>query len=168
MRCGWYGNGFGFDSHLAVFRLFFFFAFFQAKVLRLGVSVRLGLWLRQKVKVRFRLYLLRSVHFYQAHYTLVMRYYYITGGVWRSFQISRYTGVSIATALGLLYALAMFLPSLLHSRCALLSRYKKWSNNESNLKIHGQFCSDCLKNIYRQKFFYGSGYWTTLHDAVKI
>jgi len=33
--------------------------------------------------------------FYQAYCTLVMRYSYVTGGVWTSFQISRSTGVSI-------------------------------------------------------------------------
>jgi len=38
----------------------------------------------------------------------------------------------------------MFLPSLLHSHHALLSRYKKRSNAVSNLRIHRQFCSYCL------------------------
>jgi len=37
----------------------------------------------------------------------------------------------------------MFLPSLLHSRCALLSRYR-WLNKMSNVKIHGRFCTHCL------------------------
>jgi len=43
MRYGCYADGFRFDSHLADFRFVFFFTFFQAWVLRLGVSVRLGL-----------------------------------------------------------------------------------------------------------------------------
>jgi len=42
MRYGCYGNGFRFDSHLADFHFLFFFIFFQAYVLYLRVSVRLG------------------------------------------------------------------------------------------------------------------------------
>jgi len=38
----------------------------------------------------------------------------------------------------------MFLPRMLHSRHALLSRYKRWSNKVSKSKIHGLFCSHCL------------------------
>jgi len=34
-----------------------------------------------KVKVRFRVYILRLVRFYQAYCSLVVRYCYITGGV---------------------------------------------------------------------------------------
>jgi len=48
--------------------------------------------------VRFRVYLLRLVLLYQAYCTLVVHYRYVTGGVQISFQISRYTGVSVATA----------------------------------------------------------------------
>jgi len=50
----------------------------------------------------------------------------------------------VRLVLGLPYAFTMFLPSLLHSPYALLSCYKRWSNNVLNLKIHGQFCSHCL------------------------
>jgi len=42
MHRGCYANGFQFDSHLANFNLNFFFTFFQAYVLPLRVSVRLG------------------------------------------------------------------------------------------------------------------------------
>jgi len=38
----------------------------------------------------------------------------------------------------------MFLQSLLHSPCALLSRYRRWLNKVSNLKIRRWFCSHCL------------------------
>jgi len=44
MRYNCYANGFQFDSHLADFYLFFF-TYFQAYLLPLRVSVRLGLWL---------------------------------------------------------------------------------------------------------------------------
>jgi len=61
------------------YSLSFFFYFFQAYVLPLQVSVlgycRLGLGLR------FRVYLLHLVRFYQAYCSLVMRYYYVTCGV---------------------------------------------------------------------------------------
>jgi len=53
---------------------------------------------RVKIRVRFGVYLLRLVHFYQAYCTLVVRNCYITGGVLISLQISRSTGISIATA----------------------------------------------------------------------
>jgi len=44
MRYGYCANGFRFDSHLADFRfVLFFFTFFQAYKIPLGVSVRLGL-----------------------------------------------------------------------------------------------------------------------------
>ena len=46
---------------------------------------------------------------------------------------------------GLPFMFSMFLPSLLHSRCALLSRYRRWSNKVSNMKNHRRFCSHCLK-----------------------
>jgi len=45
--------------------------------------------------VRDRLALLR---FYQSYCTFVVHYCYVTGGVLTSFQISRSTGESIATA----------------------------------------------------------------------
>jgi len=46
---------------------------------------------------------------------------------------------------GLAFTFTMFLPSLLHSRHALLSRYRWRPNKVSNLKIHRQFCgSHCL------------------------
>jgi len=47
--------------------------------------------------VRFRVYLLRLLRFYQAYCTLIWHYCYVTGagGVWICFQISRSTGVSI-------------------------------------------------------------------------
>jgi len=51
-----------------------------------------------RVEVRFRVYILRLVRFYQAYCTLVVRYYYITGSALICFQISRSTGVSVATA----------------------------------------------------------------------
>jgi len=38
----------------------------------------------------------------------------------------------------------MFLPSPLHSPCALMARYKRWLNKVLNLSIHGWFCSQCL------------------------
>jgi len=41
---------------------------------------------------------LRLLRFYQANCTLVVHYYYVTGGVSITFQISRSTGVSVATA----------------------------------------------------------------------
>jgi len=50
------------------------------------------------VKVRFGVYLLRLVRFYHAYSTLIVDNCYVTGGVLISFQISRSTGVSIATA----------------------------------------------------------------------
>jgi len=42
MHYDFYANGFRFDSQLADFRFVFFLYFFQAQVLRLGVSVKLG------------------------------------------------------------------------------------------------------------------------------
>jgi len=79
-----------FGSALTLPTLLFFVHFFQAYVLPLRVSVRLGLQLG--------FYLLRLLHFYQAYCTLVMCYCCVTGGVLISFQISRSIGVSIATA----------------------------------------------------------------------
>ena len=52
-----------------------------------------------RVKVRFRVHLLRLVGFYQAYCTLVVRNCYVTCGVFISFQISRSAGISIATAI---------------------------------------------------------------------
>ena len=49
--------------------------------------------------LRFRVYLSRLVPFYQAYCTVVVRYCYVTSGASISFQISRSTGVSVATAL---------------------------------------------------------------------
>ena len=54
----------------------------------------------------------------------------------------------------------MFLQSLLHSPCALLSRYRKWMNKDSNLKIHRWFnhwlCSHCLVTwILRLRYITG-------------
>jgi len=45
--------------------------------------------------VRFRVYLLHLLHFYQAYYTLIVHYCYVTGSVLISFQISRSIGVSL-------------------------------------------------------------------------
>ena len=42
------------------------------------------------------------------------------------------------------FVFAIFLQSLLHSPRALLSRYRRWLNKVSNLKIHRWFCSHCL------------------------
>jgi len=53
---------------------------------------------RATVRVRFRVYLLRLLRFYQAYCNLVVHYCYVTGGVSISFLISRSTSVSIATA----------------------------------------------------------------------
>jgi len=42
----------------------------------------------------------------------------------------------------------MFLQSLLHSPHALLSRYRRWANKVSNLKIYRWFCSHCqIENV---------------------
>ena len=38
----------------------------------------------------------------------------------------------------------MFLQSLLHSPRRLVSRYRRWLNKVSNLKIHRWFCGHCL------------------------
>ena len=82
-----YANGFQFDSHLADFT-FVFFNFFQAYVLHLQVSVRLGI---------FYVYFVSTN---QAYYcTLIVCYCYFTGGVQTRFQISRSTGISVANAL---------------------------------------------------------------------
>jgi len=43
-------------------------------------------------------YFSRLLHFYQAYSTCIMHYCYVTGGTLISFQISRSTGVSVATA----------------------------------------------------------------------
>jgi len=50
------------------------------------------------VNVKVRVYLLRLVRFYQAYCILIMHNCYVTDCVFISFQISRSTGVSIATA----------------------------------------------------------------------
>jgi len=77
MWYGCYANGFRFDSHLADF-LFFLYFFSGLRVTFMGCC-----W----VKVRFRVYLLRLVRFYQAYCTLVVHYCYVTSGVCISFQI---------------------------------------------------------------------------------
>jgi len=53
---------------------------------------------RATIKVSFRVHLLRLLRFFQAYCTLVVRYCYVTGGIWISFEISISTGVTIATA----------------------------------------------------------------------
>jgi len=42
------------------------------------------------------------------------------------------------------FMFSMFLPNLLHSRCALLSCYRWRMNKVSNVKIHRCTCSHCL------------------------
>jgi len=52
----------------------------------------------------------------------------------------------------------MFLQSLLHSPRALLSRYRRWMNKVSNLKIHRWFCSHCLVTwLFRLRYITGHG-----------
>jgi len=52
----------------------------------------------------------------------------------------------------------MFLQSLLHSPRALLSRYRRWLNNVSILKIHRWFCSHCLITwLLRLRYITGHG-----------
>jgi len=52
----------------------------------------------------------------------------------------------------------MFLQSILHSPHALLSRYSKWLNKVSNLKIHRWFCSHCLVTwLLRLRYITGHG-----------
>jgi len=51
-----------------------------------------------RVSVTFWIYILCLVLFYQACYTLIMHYCYVTGGVWIRFQNSRSTGISMAAA----------------------------------------------------------------------
>jgi len=50
--------------------------------------------------------------------------------------------------LSLPFVFIMFQQSLLHSPDVLLSRYKRWLNKVSNLKIHRWFCSHWLTFIY--------------------
>jgi len=63
---------------------------------------------------------------------------------------------------------SMFLPSLLCSRHALLSHYKRWSNKLSNLKIQqwfselDRFCSHCL---YFRVVSYHWHRTSALHDC---
>jgi len=64
MRYGCYANGFRFDSRFANFRF---------SPLRVSDNVR--------VKVRLRVYLVHLICFYQVYYTLIVRYYYVTGGI---------------------------------------------------------------------------------------
>jgi len=45
------------------------------------VTIRVRTMVRVKVMVRFRVYLLRLLCFYQAYCTLVVCYYYVTGGI---------------------------------------------------------------------------------------
>jgi len=42
-----------------------------------------------------------------------------------------------------LFTFGTFLLSLLHCRYALLSRYRWWLNEVSNVKNHRRFCSHC-------------------------
>jgi len=49
-------------------------------------------------------------------------------------------GLGLQLGLGLPFVFTMFLQSLLHSPLALLSRYRRWLNKVSNLKIHRWFC----------------------------
>jgi len=52
----------------------------------------------------------------------------------------------------------MFLQSLLHIPRALLSRYRRWLNKVSNLKIHRWFCSHCFVTwILRLCYIMGHG-----------
>jgi len=46
--------------------------------------------------------------------------------------------------LGLVFTFSTFLPSLQHSCCALLSRYRWWFNKVSNMKNHRWFYSHCF------------------------
>jgi len=84
MRYGCYANGFQFDSHLVDFTFLLFFGLTcYLYRLRLGLGfIFLGL-----------------LPFYQAYCTLIVRYCYVTGGMFISFLISGSTSVSIATAL---------------------------------------------------------------------
>jgi len=54
-------------------------------------------------------------------------------------------GVPLSWNWPLPFVFIMFLPSLLHSRHASLSRYRRWSNKMPNLKIYRWFCSHCLQ-----------------------
>jgi len=90
------------------------------------------------VRVRFRVYLLRSVHFYQAFCTLVVHYCYVTGGVWLSFQVSRSTGVSIATA---------FLQSNLAS-LRLPQNFTLWQQATIEITCHDHSIIACSCHIY--------------------
>jgi len=94
-------------------------------VLRLGVSVR------ATVKVRFRVYLLRLVCFYQAYCTLVVCYCYMTGGV----LISRCTGVSVATALKIDLNLLKMMP-IMH--ITLIFRQCLFCCQDGSSKRHGR------------------------------
>ena len=55
-----------------------------------------------------------------------MHYCYVTSGVWRSFQISRSTGISIATSLSFYYVILM-------NKCCLKILYHLI---RSNLEVH--------------------------------
>ena len=69
LHYGGYANGFQFESHLADF----FLTFFQAHVLPL------------RVRAPVRFYLFTFTSFLPAYCTLIMRYCYVTGGVFISF-----------------------------------------------------------------------------------
>jgi len=62
----------------------------------LSLQVRIRDRLRLRLGLRF--IFLHLLPFYQAYCTRVMRYCYVTGGIFISFLISRSTGISIATA----------------------------------------------------------------------
>ena len=75
-------SGFRFKSHLADFGFVIFVSTFLQGQLSLGLGQD---WLGQhlvwiRVTVRFRVYLLHLLRFYQAYCTLVMRYCHVTEG----------------------------------------------------------------------------------------
>jgi len=77
-------------------------------------------------------YLLNEIYFcfYQTYCTLVVRYCYVTGSVLTSFKISRFMGVSIATALAYYYDYQK--PS---KGCPVLSKCKSWISFFSGLTL---------------------------------
>ena len=62
MRYSCYANGFGSTLTLPTF-VFFFFTFFQAYMLPLGVSVRATVWVKARVNFRVGLFLPSLLHF---------------------------------------------------------------------------------------------------------
>jgi len=99
----WFYHNMFFFEFFLVYIVVFVLAFFSPNRKSDGwANWRLALlwW----IKVRFRVHLLHLLCFYLAYGTLVVGYCYVTGGVWKSFQISGSTGVSIATAFSLLFS----------------------------------------------------------------